>query len=625
METSRKNQLRSILVLVIAASLLELIAAVQYISTRRGITEQMKEMAQRDLSATNRTAELKQLVERSVAQVLPAVERFTARKESDSLRAVIQELLAKEHQISGVQHCYFVGDDGHRDGIYIFRNKASGQLIEQVIDFDYTQRSWYSDGIGSDGFWSEPYSGNYNEILMCTFSRAVRNAQGEAVAVLGVDVALEELSALASKLYDNQNRTLLPVILLQILGLGILTFIVHRYMRDMRRLYKVNAEKERITSELNVARGIQEAMKPKVDLPFSEQQGVDIYASQTPAWEVGGDFSDFSIRDEKLFFCIGDVSGKGIPAALLMAVARSTFRMLIVRESAPERIITTMNDTMAQDNEYNMFITMFVGVLDLPTGRLRYSNAGHKAPYVDGKPLPVTPNLPVGAFCGFRFTAQEADIPSGSTIFLYTDGLTEAEDAKHDQFGTARMEEHLKADTARQLIEGMQAAVKDFVGGTEQSDDLTMLAIHYVQLPSDTHLYRSLTIPCDVNQITRLAQMVEEVCGEVGLPPTDTMQVNLALEEAVVNVIDYAYPMGLDGEVTIEVEANAEQIKFVVIDNGQPFDPTNKEEADVTQPLEQRAIGGLGIYLIRRYMDSINYERRDGRNILTLRKKIHHI
>jgi sigma-B regulation protein RsbU (phosphoserine phosphatase) len=386
----------------------------------------------------------------------------------------------------------------------------------------------------------------------------------------------------------------------------------------------VNTEKERITGELNVARGIQEAMQPNMSQTFSGHEDIDIHASQTPAWEVGGDFCDFSIRDEKLFFCIGDVSGKGVPAALVMAVARSTFRMLIVRESAPERIITAMNDTMAQDNEYNMFITMFVGVLDLPTGRLRYSNAGHKAPYVDGKPLPVDSNLPVGAFSNYRFSSQEVEIPSGATIFLYTDGLTEAEDAQHNQYGTARMEEHLKADTARQLIEGMTASVKAFVGDTEQNDDLTMLAIRYSHRSSDALLRRSLILPCDVNEITRLVEMVEEVCGEVGLPPSATMQVNLALEEAVVNVMNYAYPLGKDGDVTIEAEANTERIKFVVSDSGQPFDPTIKEEVDIAQPLEERAIGGLGIHLIRRYMDSINYERRDNRNILTLRKKIHH-
>ena len=622
MDTSRQNQLRSILVLIIAALLLELVTAVQYFSTRRGITEQLTEMAQRDLSATNRTAQLKQEVEETMAQMLPDIERFTARQDNDSLRLLIREMLGREQQVVGVDYCHLVGADGCHDGLYIYKNEENGGLTEQVIDFDYTQRSWYSKAIDSDGFWSEPYMSNYKVMLMCTFSRAVRNAQGETVAVLGADVPMKELSALASQLYDNQKRSLLPILILQVLGLGILAFIIHRYVRGIRRLHEVNTEKERIAGELNVARGIQEAMLPKVSPPFTMRDDIDLYALLTPAREVGGDFCDYSIRDEKLFFCIGDVSGKGVPAALVMAVARSAFRMLIAKESAPERIITAMNDSMAQDNDYNMFITMFIGVLDLPTGRLRYSNAGHKAPYIGSEPLPVDSNLPVGAFSNYRYSAQEAVIPSGTTIFLYTDGLTEAENAVHHQFGTARMEEHLKADTPRQLIEQMAASVNDFVGDTEQSDDLTMLAIHYIHKSYAARLYRSLTLPCDVSEIPRLAEMVEEVCEEVGFSSTTTMQMNLALEEAVVNVMDYAYPAGLEGDVTIETEANAERIKFVIIDSGQPFDPTTKEEVDITLPAEERAIGGLGIHLIRRYMDSINYERIEGRNILTLRKKI---
>ena len=623
MNTSRKDQLRSILVLVIAALMLELITAVQYYSTRRGITKQMTEMAQRDLNATNHTAQIKQEVEEALAQAMPDIQRLTERKDNDSLHLVIRELVGRKQDVVGVSFCYLVGADGKHDGVYIFKKEGHGDIKEQIIDFDFTKRSWYFKATDSDSFWSEPYMSNYNVMLMCTFSRAVRNAKGETMAVVAADVPLEELSALAAKLYDNQKRSLVPIILLQILGLGILTFIIHRYVRGIKRLHKTNVEKERMAGELNIAHDIQAAMQPKVSQSLSERDDIDIYFSLTPAWEVGGDFCEFYVREEKLFFCIGDVSGKGVPAALVMAVARSTFRMLIGRESSPEVIINALNDMMTQDNDYNMFITMFVGVLDLATGRLQYTNAGHKAPYVDGKPLNVDPNLPVGVFDGYQFSEQEVEIPSGSTIFLYTDGLTEAEDAKHNQYGTARMEEHLKADTARQLIKGMSASVRNFVGDTQQSDDLTMLAIRYLRQSSAIRLCRSLTLPCDVSEIPRLAEMIKEVCGEVGFSPSTTMQVNLALEEAVVNVMNYAYPTGHDGDVTIEAEADAEQVKFVVCDSGKPFDPTSVEDVDVTKPLEERQIGGLGIHLIRRCMDDVKYEYRDGRNILSLFKKIH--
>ncbi len=622
MKTAHKNQLRSIVVLIVAALLLELTTAVQFFSMRRSISQQLTEMAQRDISGAGRTTLLKQHVEDVVARMHPLIERLAMRHNSDSIRAFIREMLRGEQQVVGVDFCWVVGSDGRRDGLYIFKAEENGEMVEQVIDFDFTQRSWYSEGIGSDGFWSEPYKSNYREVLMCTYSRAVRDAEGRTLAVLGADVPMRELSALITQVYDNQHRMLLPILLFHILGLTILAFIIHRYVRGIRRLHDVNAEKERLTGELNIARRIQDAMQPKSFSSFQMRDDVDICALLTPAREVGGDFCDYSIRDEKLFFCIGDVSGKGVPAALVMSVARSMFRMLSARESAPDRILTAMNDTMAQDNDYNMFITMFVGVLDLPTGRLRYSNAGHKTPYVDGEPLPVNPNLPVGAFSNYRFTEQETQVSSGTTIFLYTDGLTEAEDESHNQFGVGRMEQCLQAGSPEQLIEQMTRSVKSFVGNTEQSDDLTMLAIHYIRQASDVRLFRSLTLPCDVHQIDSLAELVEEVCGELEFPASTIMQINLALEEAVVNVMNYAYPAGLEGDVTIEAMANTEQLTFTVTDSGQPFDPTVREEVDITKPAEERAIGGLGIHLMRRYMDSINYERFEGRNILTLRKRI---
>ncbi len=478
MKTSRKNQLRSIAVLIIAALLLELITAVQYFSTRRGITMQMTEMAQRDLSATNRTAELKKDVEETMAQILPDIERFTANQDKDSLRLIIREMLGKEQQVVGVDYCRLVGADGHHDGIYIYKEEEQGGLTEQVIDFDYTKRSWYSRAIDSDGFWSEPYMSNYKVVLMCTFSRAVRNAQGETVAVLGADVPMKELSALASQLYDNQKRSLLPVILLQILGLGILAFIIHRYVRGIRRLHDVNKEKERIAGELSVAQGIQEAMKPKVSPSFAMRDDIDLHAFLTPAREVGGDFCDFSIRDEKLFFCIGDVSGKGIPASLVMAVSRTLFRNVTAHTAEPDHIVETMNKRICDGNDNFMFVTLFVGVLDLQTGHLSYCNAGHDAPYVQGELLPCIPNLPIGVKPTFQYVNQEADIASGVNVFLYTDGLTEAKNADNQFFGQQRITDIVAAfeGSPQELIETMTAAVHQFVGDYEQSDDLTMLA-----------------------------------------------------------------------------------------------------------------------------------------------------
>ncbi|MBR1468510.1 MAG: SpoIIE family protein phosphatase [Prevotella sp.] len=417
--------------------------------------------------------------------------------------------------------------------------------------------------------------------------------------------------------------------LLMLAGLGLLAYIMFRTIRGFKTLQAVNAEKERIGSELHIASAIQMGMLPKIFPPYPERDDVDIYASLVPAKEVGGDLYDFYIRDEKLFFCIGDVSGKGVPASLVMAVTRSLFRTVSAHEASPSRILTIMNESMSDMNESNMFVTLFVGVLDLPTGRLHYSNAGHEAPLLIGQGiglLPIESNVPVGIMPGWKFTDQEALIKPQTCIFTYTDGLTEAENLEHQQFGKQRMSDvaqELLAENQHKpssLLDSMTKAVHEFVGEAEPSDDLTMLAIQYTKQILDTRFRRELTLSNDVQQVPRLAEFVDEVCELAEFDMSTTMQMNLAIEEAVVNVMNYAYPAGTKGDVHIEAQANDVRLKFVISDSGTPFDPTAKEQVDTTLSAEERPIGGLGIHLVRQLMDSINYERIDGKNILTLRK-----
>ena len=401
--------------------------------------------------------------------------------------------------------------------------------------------------------------------------------------------------------------------------------------KQMEELKTVNEQKGRIEGELHIASAIQMGMLPKTFPTYPDRDDVQLFGSLVPAKEVGGDLFDFFIRDEKLFFCIGDVSGKGVPASLVMAVTRSLFRSVSAHESMPNRIVTSMNESMAEMNESNMFVTFFVGVLDLPTGRMRYCNAGHDAPLLIGDGvglLPVEANIPIAIMPGWKFLAQEAHILTGTTIFLFTDGLTEAENADHAQFRIKRVEEVANQALASQeqapklIIQRMSDAVHQFVGNAEQSDDLTMLAIQYIKQHRDEKLQKSIVLPNDTQEIPRLAAFVDEVCEAVDFNATITMQMNLAIEEAVVNVMNYAYPPGTHGDVTIEAQANDVRLKFTIIDNGTPFDPTLTADVDTTLSAEERPIGGLGIHLVRQMMDSINYERVDGQNVLTLRKNI---
>ena len=396
-------------------------------------------------------------------------------------------------------------------------------------------------------------------------------------------------------------------------------------------LKNTTAQKTSIERDLHIASAIQRGMLPKNFPTKDDRDDVQIYASLTPAKDVGGDLFDFYIRDEKLFFCIGDVSGKGIPASLVMAVTRSIFRTVSAREAMPDRIVSNMNEIIADANDTNMFVTLFVGVLDLPTGRMRYCNAGHDAPLLAGAglgSLTCDANIPIGVMQDWKYSLQETQIFTGTTIFLFTDGLTEAENANHDLFRMERVNEVASQALAhqqhepKQLIDMMTNAVHQFVDKAEQSDDLTMMAIQYTKLERDVRFSKRIVLPNDIQEVSKLTAFVDEVCEVVGFSPAVTMQMNLALEEAVVNVMNYAYPEGTHGDVTIEAKTNDVRLKFTIIDSGTPFDPTAMEDVDIHQDAEDRPIGGLGIHLVREIMDSVNYERVDNLNVLTLRKKL---
>ena len=258
-----------------------------------------------------------------------------------------------------------------------------------------------------------------------------------------------------------------------------------RYVEELKA---TTAAKATIESELNVAHSIQMSMLPKTYPPFPDRNDINIFGALTAAKGVGGDLYDFFIRDEKLFFCIGDVSGKGVPASLVMAVTRTLFRNISVHTVQPSHIVEVMNMNISIGNDNDMFVTLFIGVLDMETGHLSYCNAGHDSPYVQDTLLPCDSNLPIGVLPDFKYSEQETVFVPGTTLFLYTDGLTEAENAAHEIFGDDRVLNVLHSTipsqcSPRQLIDTMTDAVRQFVGDTEQSDDLTMLAITYIKKP----------------------------------------------------------------------------------------------------------------------------------------------
>ena len=435
----------------------------------------------------------------------------------------------------------------------------------------------------------------------------------------------------------HQMRT--NILWMALAGLVVLSLIVHLFARSIRRLHKSQVKQERIDSELKIAADIQTQMLPHENNIVRDD--ISLRGLLTPAREVGGDLYDFFIRDEKLFFCIGDVSGKGAPSAMLMGVVHSLFRAFSTRENNPARVMQSINEASCEGNNSNMFVTLFIGVLDLPTGRLRYCNAGHDVPIImvlDKSDNQVKPqgrcflidakaNLPLGVFDDVKYGMQETQLEPDSTIFLYTDGLTEAKRAPKQMFGLERTQEVLtkcaeEQLTPQQILERVSEELHRFVGDAEQSDDLTMLAIHYTPQQFESMLTETLTIKNRVSEVTRFSSFIKSATEKMGIEKSLAHQLRLAVEEAVVNAIDYAYPLGTEGDIEVRIMSDGETIRFQIIDSGVAFDPTRKEKADTSLSAEDRQIGGLGILLVRELMDAINYERAHGQNILTLVKKV---
>ena len=435
--------------------------------------------------------------------------------------------------------------------------------------------------------------------------------------------------------YGKLRRVRQNLFLMALTGLLLVGFIVWRSKRNLERLRQVNAEKDLIRSELRVASQIQQSMLPRQDngqLPMDNgllSGDIEIYGSLVPAREVGGDLYDYFVRDEKLFFCIGDVSGKGVPSAMVMAVNHALFRSASAHENNPGRIMHALNEIACQGNESNMFVTMFIGVLDLPTGHLRYCNAGHDAPFVmtngQWSMIEAQPHFPIGLFDDVRYGMMETYLHPDSTLFLYTDGLTEAMNSEHKLFGINRVEEALATCTEKhpkELLELIHQAVHGFVGDAEQSDDLTMLALRYTPQQYQSTLHETLTLTNNVREVKKLSSFQKALYEKMNLDKSLARQLQLAVEEAVVNVIEYAYPADTEGSVDITMMFDGHWLKVVIDDSGVAFDPTAEKKVDTTLSVEERRVGGLGIYLVRELMDSINYERINGHNILTLIKKI---
>jgi len=388
------------------------------------------------------------------------------------------------------------------------------------------------------------------------------------------------------------------------------------------------AEAERrIDQELEFARMIQHSALPSVFPPYPNRRDFDIFASMDTAKEVGGDFYDFYLlSDETLVFLVADVSGKGIPAAMFMMQAKTLLKSLTESGLEASEIFTRANDSLCQNNSADMFVTAWMGMLNLKTGLLTYVNAGHNPPVLriaDGsiRFVKSPAGLVLAGLEGIPYRSHTLQLQPGDMLYLYTDGITEATNAREELFGDQRLMDALSKNNhsdPRSVCNCIRAEVDRFVGDAPQFDDITMLSLVY----KGESAVKELNVSAVPKNLDRVIGFVEEQLERYGCPMKTQMQVTLAVEEIFVNIANYAYDPEV-GPALIRAEVHEDPLEVVItfIDKGKPYDPLQAEDPDILANAEERQIGGLGIFMVKQTMDDISYEYANGRNILRIVKR----
>ncbi len=395
---------------------------------------------------------------------------------------------------------------------------------------------------------------------------------------------------------------------------------INTYISNLSR---VTAEKERIGAELHVATQIQASMLPCIFPAFPGRREFDIYATMTPAKEVGGDFYDFFlIDDDHLALVMADVSGKGVPAALFMVIAKTLLKNAAQTGLSPKAVLEKVNNQLCENNEAEMFVTVWLGVYEISSGKLTAANAGHEYPAIKRAQggfelFRDKHGFVLAGMEGAHYREYEIELKAGDTLFVYTDGVAEATDANNVLYGTERMLEALnkKEDASpEELLHLVKADIDDFVGEAPQFDDITMLALKVKDLKSDS--VKRLNVAPSLESLDDVTAFLEECLTEHGAPIKVISQVNVAADEIFSNIARYS------GATSVSVSCEAEDDRVVLrfADNGRPYDPTGREDPDITLSAEERDIGGLGIFMVKKTMDEIAYEYADGFNILTIKK-----
>ena len=541
-------------------------------------------------------------------------------------------------------------------------------------DFDYFQREWYKGALksGNKGYWGKPYWSHVIDKTIFTYSDNFVDNAGNPICVVNVDFSLEWMQQLLEQFklideavcviyssdgtvltssdnqtgYDtahlNENDWIvsrqtfewidiemviavpqwlvwksilwrilwsLVVLVLSILVVGVL---IRRMLRDQQEKARLETEKKVMDLELHIANGIQMGI---LRHDFPQDDDMTVYADLLPMREVGGDLYDFSRQGDVLWFIIGDVSGKGIPATMFMSAAVNLFRSALGHQTSPKAIIEEMNAVLSDNNPTLTFVTAFIGRLHIPSGQLLFCNAAHMPPMVKSSDnsvrlINMIPNIPLGYEKTFKFVEEGCMLDMDEKLVLYTDGVTEARDTERKMMGEPKWLDIVSHDD--DLLE----AVKRYIGEAEPTDDITLMTIRKKSAAQPI----SVRVPNHIEQWPSLRRTLHEYGVCVGIEKHTLKKLEIALEEAVVNVISYSHATEMELKIqrsSLNVQRPA--LNVTLTDNGVPFDPTSSE-CDTAKVIEERQIGGLGISLLRQITDEQHYQRTDEKNQLTIIK-----
>lgn len=379
----------------------------------------------------------------------------------------------------------------------------------------------------------------------------------------------------------------------------------------------------RFDKDLEIAKQIQRSALPSVFPPYPNRKDFSIYASMDAAKEVGGDFYDFYLVDENhLAFVIADVSGKGIPGAMFMMTSKTLIKSFAESGLSVDEVLTNVNTQLCVNNEAGMFVTAWMGILDLQTGLIKFANAGHNPPLVKHKDgsyefLKGKVNFVLAGMDMVKYKEQELQLQPGDEIYLYTDGVTEAHNINNELFGEERLLQSLNSTngmTVEEICHKVKKDVDSFVCEAEQFDDITMLCVRFKEVDSAT----SLTVTPSMETVSQVAEFMETEMEKLEVSPKISMKLLIAIDEIYSNIVRYSGAT----EATVSINKVGNTLKLQFKDNGKQYNPLKAEDPDITASAEDRKIGGLGIFMVKKMLDNVAYEYDDDINILTLTKNL---